>query len=47
MISVVDRCEMHAPPHAVWQFFEDMEAHYRAWHPDHLRCRDLEGNAFI
>lgn len=26
-------------PEAVFRFFEEMEAHYLAWHPDHVLFR--------
>jgi len=35
--------EIAAPPGAVFQFFEEMEAHYETWHPDHLAFRWVEG----
>lgn len=47
-----DRIEIAAPPGAVWRFFEEMEANYLRWHPDHIafewrRGRGLApGNVF-
>ena len=47
-----DVTEMDVPAAAVFEFFEEMEAHYTAWHPDHVlfrwvRGRGLtEGNVF-
>ncbi len=32
-----DEIEIAAQPEAAWLFFEEMEANYTRWHPDHLR----------
>lgn len=47
-----DSILIHAPAQAVFRFFEEMEANYLGWHPDHVlfrweRGRGLkEGNIF-
>jgi hypothetical protein len=32
-----DSIKINAPAQAIFQFFEEMEKHYRDWHPDHVK----------
>ncbi len=34
-----DSTLINASPEAVFRFFDEMETHYLAWHPDHVRFR--------
>jgi hypothetical protein len=43
VISLVETSRIPAAPERVWQFFCEMESHYRDWHPEHLAWRWLGG----
>lgn len=45
MIELSDSVEINAPPEAVWAWLEAMPEHYLEWHPDHISCRWVSGNA--
>lgn len=34
-----DAIDIRAEPRAIFRFFEDIEFHYRQWHPDHVLFR--------
>jgi hypothetical protein len=36
-VILEDTTTIRAAPGRVFQFFEEMDRHYTAWHPDHLR----------
>ena len=36
--------EINSTPDAVFSFFEDMEANYLRWHPDHIEFRWVSGH---
>ncbi len=38
-VIVEDSTLIKAGPEAVFHFFDEMETHYLAWHPDHVRFR--------
>lgn len=38
-MMLVDSITLRASPEAVFRFFDEMETHYLAWHPDHLLFR--------
>lgn len=38
-----DSIAIEAPPQSAFAFFEDMEANYARWHPDHLRFEWRKG----
>lgn len=38
-----DAIEVNASPRAIFDFFERIDAHYLAWHPDHKLFRWVEG----
>lgn len=39
-----DATLIHADPEAIFRFFEEIEAHYLAWHPDHVLFRWVRGH---
>ena len=43
MISLTQVTPLPAAPERVWRLFEEMDAHYSDWHPEHLRWRTLRG----
>lgn len=45
MIELRDSVEINAPPEAVWAWLEAMPEHYLEWHPDHVSCRWVSGDA--
>ena len=45
MLTFTDTSHIDAPPERVWRFFAEMGEHYRAWHPEHLAWREIEGDA--
>jgi hypothetical protein len=38
-----DSIHIGARPDAIFRFFEEMERHYRQWHPDHVLYRRVAG----
>ena len=47
MIEVRDSIAIAVPPERVWAWLETMPEHYREWHPDHVGCRWVSGNALV
>ena len=39
MIHLSDTIEIRVVPERVFDWFADLPAHYKAWHPDHVTCR--------
>jgi hypothetical protein len=42
-----DRIPIAAPPEAGFAFFQDMEANYLRWHPDHLGFEWRKGRGIV
>ena len=43
MITLKDTMEIKATPERIFECFVHLEENYRAWHPDHVKCRWLKG----
>ncbi|UCD38294.1 MAG: SRPBCC family protein [Fidelibacterota bacterium] len=46
MILLKDSVEIETTPERLFDWFDNLPAHYLAWHPDHVACRFLKGEAF-
>jgi hypothetical protein len=46
MIELSDTIDIDVPPETLWAWFQRLPEHYREWHPDHISCRWLRGDAF-
>jgi uncharacterized protein YndB with AHSA1/START domain len=44
MIELRDTVFVETPPENVWAWLADLPAHYREWHPGHVRCSYEHGN---
>ena len=44
MIALRSTCRVPASPERVWAWFAQMDANYRAWHPDHVVWRTERGS---
>jgi len=42
-ITISDTVEIDAPPETVFDWFLELDQHYRQWHPDHRNCYWLKG----
>lgn len=47
MFVLRDSTFIHTTAHAAYKWFEQLEQHYREWHPDHIACRQLKGVGLI
>jgi len=47
MIELLDEVEIGVSSDTVWQWLEQMPEHYREWHPDHISCRWVRGDAAV
>jgi hypothetical protein len=45
MIRLRDSIEIRTGASDIFEWFEDLPKHYRAWHPDHVVCRFDRGDA--
>ena len=46
MITLKDSIKIKTTPEKIFDFFVHFEENYLAWHPDHVKCRWLEGEPF-
>jgi hypothetical protein len=46
MIELCDTIDIDVPPEIIWAWFQHLPEHYKEWHPDHISCRWLHGEAF-
>jgi hypothetical protein len=46
-VILEDSIQIMARPEAIFRFFEEMESHYLAWHPDHVLFRWERGRGLM
>jgi hypothetical protein len=46
MILLQDSVEIKTSPERIFDWLQHLPEHYLAWHPDHVACRFLKGEAF-
>lgn len=46
MIELTDTIDIDVSPETVWSWFQSLPEHYKEWHPDHISCRWVRGDAF-
>lgn len=47
MIELCDSTYIEARPATVWAWFERLPEHYLRWHPDHVSCNWVHGDAIV
>jgi hypothetical protein len=46
MIMLQDTIDIRTSPEQVFTWLDHLPEHYLAWHPDHVACRFVKGDAF-